>query len=127
MKSGRFSASRGQTSFEFILVIAITLLVVGATAFDVASESGKTFVLSAVKHTASAYATSAIGGSCQNVALRSVSLDEASATVKVSFAGPQSCWPKLQDIADYVENSCGAKPNGDAFVDCNPKVSLTSG
>ncbi|MBI1974152.1 hypothetical protein HYS54_05035 [Candidatus Micrarchaeota archaeon] len=130
MRSRRAETGRrGQTSFEFILVIAITLLVVGSVAFDVADEAGKTFVLSEVKKVASFHsARAARSAGCEDVAFRSAQLDEAAGTLEVSFTGDRSCRQFiLRRIADDVESSCGATPNGDTFIDCNLRVSLTGG
>lgn len=124
---GNRGRARGQTSFEFVLVIAMTLLIVAAVGLDVANESGKSFLLAAVKQSAASQASAAVNENCPIVALRYVSLDEAAAKVTVSFAGGASCQPQLSKVADDVEKLCGSPPNGDSVVDCNPKLALAKG
>lgn len=111
---------KGQVSFEFILVLAVVLLLSFAIMSDFFEESTDSFVLAAARQTAehAALERSINDAGCNGARMTSFAYDNG--TMALSFS---KCAVTASFIADAVErDQCGATPNGDSSINCGTKT-----
>ena len=98
-----------QASFEFVIVLSITLLLVTAFTLSIANEYTDSFVLSAVKNTieseASKLALQTPG--CENTAMKEMIFSKGTNTITFGMTG---CPIVVSKVTGIVETKlCGAK------------------
>lgn len=111
---------KGQVSFEFILVLALVLLLTSAILVDVFEESTDTFVLNSIKAVTLQKISNSIltEPTCVNAYLKSISVLEGTVTLDI-----EGCDLEVSIIADTVEGEfCGVTSNGDHVVKCGDKA-----
>ncbi len=115
-----------QASFEFVIVLSITLLLVTAFTISIADECTDTFVLSAVKNTieseASKLALQTPG--CENTAMREMAFSKDTHTITFAM---NDCQIDVSKVAGIVETTlCGVKEQSgtDTFICSGTKYKL---
>lgn len=106
-------------SFEFILVLAIVLLLSYAVMSDFFNESSDSFVLASARQAAehAALQRSITDADCHGA--RMTAFSYSNEIITVSFS---KCPITSSVIADAVESGqCGATPNGDSSINCGTK------
>ena len=108
---------RGQASFEFVLVLAITLLLITAFAVSIVNEYTDTFVLSAVKNTINSEASKLVLGTpgCENTTMKQMAFSKETNTITFGMNG---CQIEVSTVAGIVGTKlCGAtQQSGDTFT-----------
>ena len=110
---------RGQTSFEFIVVLTLTIMLMGVFMLTIVEEYTDTFVLSAVKNAVeheAAYVSLSTPG-CAQTFLKNMSFSKQGNVISIGISG---CAVNLVKIAGNVEKKvCGASnPTGGSIMVC---------
>jgi len=107
----RFQSHKGQSSFEFIVILAVVLLVATFFILPITSESATSIILSSVKSTAEhEIALMTLTPGCANTSLQSMTFNNAANIINLNVIG---CAIDLAAVAGTVETDiCGAANHG---------------
>ena len=115
--------NKGQTSFEFILVLTLTIMLIGVFMLAATEEYTDTFVLTAVKN-AVEHETAYVSLSqpeCTGTFLKWMNFSKESNLISVNISG---CPLNLVKVAGKVETQvCGAsRPTGGSTMVCSGEI-----
>ncbi|MEM0372339.1 MAG: hypothetical protein QXO69_00635 [archaeon] len=107
-------------SFEFIIILAVLLLLCFAIMSDFFEESTDSFVLTAARQSAEHYASVKPLSDANCIGMKMDSFGFQNGVIKIAF---NKCPPAAPAIADDVEKSqCNAVPNSDSAINCGSKT-----
>lgn len=121
--------SKGQISFEFIIVLAVVSILASSILADFYFESNDSFILSATKATAlkEIYKiNSEFNTDCYLKSITIITMINGKTTQLDIEGNPAKCLIDPSVIADSVERDyCGITPNSDDFIDCAEGYPIT--
>lgn len=118
-------SSRGQVSFEFVVVIAAVFILVAVIMADFFDESSDVFVYNSVKDVTFQEISALVlsDPACSNTRLISMSASASTSggTITLKFGG---CQLNITDVANTIERDfCGIKtPDSNQQIRCGDKV-----